>query len=316
MRELIIGGQRISDDAPCYVVAEVGHNHGGSVKTAAQMIEVAASCGASAVKLQKRAVDSLYTATMLAQPYTHTHSFGPTYGAHRKALELGESAYITCRTIARSCRVAFFATAFDEPSADVLMRVGVPAIKIASGGLTDARLLTYVAQLGVPVILSTGGGDASDIARAVELVTRHTSQLALLHCTAAYPVRDWAELNLRCIVTLRETYPELVIGWSGHVSGIATGVVAYTLGARILEHHFTLNRANKGTDHAFSLEPAGLRKLVRDLDRARVALGDGVKQIYVSEHAPIAKMRRGDRPEGPRITGVVTDVFPEVSHAR
>jgi len=309
VRDLIIGRRHISDDEPCYVVAELGGNHGGSVKTACQLIESAAGCGAHAVKLQKRAVDTLYTTTMLSTPYTHAHSFGPTYGQHRRALELGESAYISCRTIARSCRVDLFATAFDEPSADFLMRLGVPAIKIASGGLTDTPLLTHVAALGVPVILSTGAGVAADIDRAVTVLSRHTSQIALLHCTAAYPVRDWAELNLRCIVTLRERYPDLVIGWSGHVSGIATAVAAYVLGARIIEQHFTLNRASKGTDHAFSLEPAGLRKLCRDLDRTRVALGDGRKVVYDTERAPIAKMRRTDTPEGFRITGVVEEVF-------
>jgi N-acetylneuraminate synthase/sialic acid synthase len=293
MSELTIGTRRISDADPPYVIAEVGHNHGGSVKTACQLIKRAAACGASAVKFQKRDNSTLYSPAQLAAPYDHEHSYGPTYGQHRAALELSEAGYITCRTIARSCGVDFFATAFDEPSADVLMRIGVPAIKIASGGLTDTPLLTHVASLGVPVVLSTGGADASMIDRAVNTVHARHSQLALLHCTAAYPVLDYRELNLRHIATLRQRYPELVIGWSGHVSGIAMALVAYAFGARILEQHFTLNRAGKGTDHGFSLEPVGLTKLVRDLERAREACGDGIKRIYPSECAPLSKMRRG-----------------------
>jgi N-acetylneuraminate synthase/sialic acid synthase len=311
MSELTIGTRRISDNDPAYVCAELGSNHQGVVKVACQLIEAAAACGVSGVKLQKRAVDSLYTTTMLQTPYTHAHSFGPTYGAHRKALELNESAYISCRTIARSCGVDLFATAFDEPSVDFLLKIGVPAIKVASGGLTDAPLLDCVARGGVPIVLSTGAGVDAEIDRAVQILTRHTTQIALLHCTAAYPVRDWGELNLRCITTLRERYPDLVIGWSGHVSGIATAVAAYVLGARMIECHFTTNRANKGTDHAFSLEPVGLRKLVRDLERTRVAMGDGVKVIYESEKAPIAKMRRSNTPTGFQITGNIADVFPE-----
>ncbi len=291
MSELVINGHRIADDAPAYLIAEIGGNHGGSCDTAAKMIRVAAACGASACKLQKRTNHTLYTAAMRAQPYEHEHSFGSTYGAHRDALEFGESQYVSCRTVARSVGVDFFATAFDESAADVLMRVGVPAIKIASGGLTDLPLLRHVSHLGVSIILSTGGGTAEDIDVAVNLVAPH-APLAILHCTAAYPVLNFAELNLRCIETLKRRYPELVIGWSGHDSGIAMAVVAYAYGARIIEKHFTLNRASKGTDHAFSIEPAGFKKLRRDLDRAREASGDGVKRFYESEYAPISKMRR------------------------
>lgn len=289
---LTIGKRTFTADAPCYVIAELGHNHGGSLATAQQMIQAAADSGASAVKLQKRDNQTLYSAAMLRQPYENENSYGATYGAHRQALEFGDYAYQTCSDTARVLRLGFLATAFDEPSADFLVRRGVDAIKIASGGLTDDPLLRYVASLRVPVILSTGGGEARDIDHAVQIVTAQHDQLAVLHCTAAYPVTHFEELNLRCILTLRERYPDLVIGWSGHDVGIAMALIAYAFGAQIIEKHFTLSRASKGTDHAFSLEPQGLRKLVRDLDRAHEALGDGVKRFYPSEVSPISKMRR------------------------
>lgn len=292
MRELVIAGRRISDDDPCYVIAEIGHNHGGSDVVARQMIREAKRCGADAAKLQKRDNATLYSPAMLAQPYVHDHSFGMTYGAHRDALELDERGYLACRAQAQASAITLLATAFDEPSADFLMRIGVPAIKLASGSLTDMALLTYVAGLGVPVILSTGGGTEQDVDRAVQSITARTPRLAVLHCTAAYPVLDYTTLNLRCMQTFRDRYPDLVIGWSGHVSGIAMALVAYALGARIIEQHFTLNRAHKGTDHAFSLEPAGFTKLVRDLGRAHQALGDGVKRFEACERGPIGKMRR------------------------
>lgn len=292
MRALTIAGRRIADEAPAYVIAEVGHNHGGSLKTAKEMVRVAAACGVDAVKFQKRENQTLYSAAMRAAPYTGEQSFGPTYGAHREALELCQYDYDELRVDATSARIACFATAFDVPSLITLLKVGVPAIKLASGSVTDTPLLSQVAVCGVPVILSTGGSTDKEIDQAVNILSRWTRQFALLHCTAAYPVLDFAELNLRCITTLRERYPETVIGWSGHDSGIAMASVAVALGARIIEKHFTLNRASKGTDHAFSLEPGGMRKLVRDLQRAHVALGDGVKRVYESERGPIAKMRR------------------------
>lgn len=300
MRELTIAGRRIADDEPCYVIGEIGNNHGGNVVTACQMVHMAAECGVDAVKFQARDNARLYSDELLARDYRHDHSYGDTYGTHRAALELDDDAYRRVGRQAVHAGVPWFATAFDEPSADRLVALGVPAIKIASGGLTDAPLLKHVRSLGVPVILSTGGGTFADIDRAVDIVG--SGPLAVLHCTAAYPC-DYAELNLRCIEALRDRYPSLVIGWSGHDVGIAMSVAAYMLGARIIEKHITLNRTMKGTDHAFSLEPSGLKRLCRDLKRAHVAMGDGIKRVYPSEHGPIAKMRRRDGPEGYRIYG-------------
>jgi sialic acid synthase len=292
MRELIIDGTRIADDEPCYVIAELGHNHGGSLDTAKEMIRMAAQCGVSAVKLQKRDNANLYTQKLLNEPYENENSFGKTYGEHRAALEFGREEYQACQSVAQARNVTLFSTAFDERSADFLLDLGVPALKIASGDLNNTPLLNHIASFGVPVVISTGGGTESDIDRAISAVTRWGAPVAVLHCTAAYPVRDFSELNLRCILTLRNRYPDLVIGWSGHDTGIAMALVAYKFGARLIEKHVTLNRTAKGTDHAFSLEPAGLRRLVRDLERARVAVGDGVKTRYLSEDGPLRKMAK------------------------
>ncbi len=302
MRELVIGGRRIADDEPAYLVAELGQNHQGQVKIAEKLIQAAAACGASAVKLQKRDNKNLYSAALYNQPYDNENSFGPTYGTHREALEFDREAFEHVQGAAFLSNVAFFATAFDEASADFLMDLKVPAIKIASGGLTDLALLSYVAILGVPMIVSTGGGTYADVDRAANIIAKMHTQFALLHCTASYPCA-WEELNLACVAKMRERYPETVIGWSGHDSGIAMALVAYVQGARIIEKHFTLNRAMKGGDHAFSLEPAGLRKLARDLERARIATGNGEKQYYASEVGPIAKMRRRQTEHGMQITG-------------
>jgi sialic acid synthase len=138
-------------------------------------------------------------------------------------------------------------------------------------------------------VLSTGGGTLQDVDRAVSVLDESGCDYAILQCTAAYPP-DFNELNLNVIKTYIERYPKAIVGYSGHDSGISMALVAYVLGARVIEKHFTLNRAMKGTDHAFSLEPSGLRKLVRDLTRAGMALGDGEKRQYLSEEAPLLKM--------------------------
>jgi len=292
MRSLTIAGRTISDTDPCYVIAEVGNNHGGRLDLAAEMVVAAADCGCDAVKFQRRDVAHLYTQALLRTPYDHEHSYGATYGTHRLALELPLAAYRDVFALGRRVGIAAFATAFDAQSADDLLALGPPALKIASGDLTNTPLLAHVATAGVPIILSTGGATWADVDRALNLVHAHTSRVALLHCTAAYPVHQHAELNLRAIPTMRDRYPEVVIGWSGHDTGIALAVMAYTLGARIIEKHFTLHRTWKGTDQAFSLEPGGMRRMVRDLGRAREAWGTGEKLRYPSEVAPLRKMEK------------------------
>jgi N-acetylneuraminate synthase/sialic acid synthase len=167
----------------------------------------------------------------------------------------------------------------------------MPAYKIASGDLCNLPLLRHVASLGKPVLFSTGGGSFEEVSRAYEAVSAVNDQIVVFQCTAGYPAR-WEELDLRVISSYRAAFPEAVTGFSSHDNGIAMAVAAYTLGARVIEKHFTLNRAMRGTDHAFSLEPGGLRKLVRDLRRTEVALGSELKRRHASETAPLVKMRK------------------------
>jgi sialic acid synthase len=288
-RELTIDGARIADDTDAWVIAEIGHNHQGSLENAKELFAEAARCGANAVKLQKRDNWSLYTREFFNKPYENENSYGPTYGLHREALEFDRGQYEELKACAAELGVTFFATAFDFQSAELLADLDMPAYKIASGDLTNTPLLRAVAEIGKPMIVSTGGGTLDDVRRAYDCVAEINPQIALLQCTAGYPA-EWEQLDLRVIETYRELFPQAVVGYSGHDNGIAMPVAAYVLGARIVEKHFTLNRAMKGTDHVFSLEPVGLRKLVRDLKRTRVALGDGLKTPYASEADPIRKM--------------------------
>ena len=297
-----IGKHEIGDLAPCYVIAEIGHNHQGSLDKARELFREAKLAGAHAVKLQKRHNRTLYTRVAYDKPYDNENSFGPTYGSHREYLEFGLREYRELQAYALELGVDFFATAFDLASADFLEELSVPAYKIASGDLKSVPLLKHVARFGKPMIVSTGGAQLDDVRRAYDTIMAINPQLAILQCTAGYPAA-FEELDLRVITTYREQFPGAVIGFSSHDNGIAMPVAAYMLGARIVEKHFTLNRAMKGTDHAFSLEPVGLRKMVRDLERTHRAVGDGTKKVYESERAPILKMGKSlvvvrDLPEG------------------
>lgn len=289
-RELTIDGFRIADDTECWVIAEIGHNHGGSLEECKKLFKAAAEVGAQAVKLQKRDNASLYTQEMFDRPYDNENSYGPTYGTHREALEFGRAEYEELKAYAAELGVTFFSTAFDFKSAEFLADLDMPAYKIASGDLTNTPLLRFVAEIGKPMIISTGGGTMDDVRRAYETTREINPHVAILQCTAGYPVEHWEELELKVIDTYRQYFPEAVVGYSGHDNGIAMPVAAYVLGGRIVEKHFTLNRAAKGTDHRFSLEPVGLKKMIRDLQRTRLALGTGDKVMYATEADPIRKM--------------------------
>jgi len=288
-RSLEIGGVRIDDAGDCYVIAEIGHNHQGSVEKAKEMFAEAKRCGAHAVKIQKRDNHSLYTREFFDKPYENENSFGPTYGIHREALEFDRAQYEELIAYAKEIGVTFFATAFDMPSADFLAELDMPVYKIASGDLDNTPLLRHVASAGRPMVISTGASNIDDVRRAYETVAEINPQVAILQCTAGYPAA-FEELDLRVISTYRDLFPDTVVGLSSHDNGIAMAPAAYVLGARIIEKHFTLNRAMKGTDHRFSLEPQGLEKMIRDLERTREALGDGSKKMYPSEADPKKKM--------------------------
>lgn len=305
-RQLTIADDIISESSDCYVIAEIGHNHQGDLEKAKNLFRDAKECGAHAVKLQKRDNRSLYTAAMYNKPYENENSFGNTYGEHREFLEFGKHEYQELKHYAQALDITFFSTAFDIPSADFLAELEMPAYKIASGDLKNIPLIKHVAQFQKPIIISTGGGSLEDIQRVYDAIMPLNPQLAFLQCTACYPAQA-EEMNLRVISTLREHFPDVVVGLSDHYNGIAMTVAAYVLGARIIEKHFTLNHTAKGTDHALSLEPIGMRKMVRDLQRTRLALGDGIKQVYPTEKSAVLKMGKSlvaatDLPSGHRLT--------------
>ena len=247
------------------------------------MIDKAGKSGADAVKFQSFRSNALLSKTAPKSAYQkRTTSPKETQLAMLQRLELSRLSHKRLVTRARQRKIMFLSSPFDGASADMLYELNVPAFKIASGAITDLRFLKHVAELGRPVILSTGMSTLSEVERAVQVFERVGNPgLLLLHCVTSYPAPP-PEINLRAIATLRTAFG-LPVGYSDHCMGHETAVAAVALGACVLEKHFTLSRRMKGPDHASSAEPAELAALVRAVRNVEAAMGDGIKRPMPSE---------------------------------
>ena len=281
-----IGEKLIGEGYPTFIVAEIGINHNGDLTLAKKLIDMAVFAGCDAVKFQKRTIELVYTLEELAKE--RENPFGPTNGDLKKGLEFGEKEY---QEIDRYCKergIIWFASPWDVKSVDFLEKFNVPCYKIASPCLTDDELLKYVKSKGKPIILSTGMSTEEEIKRAVKILGE--KNLVVLHCTSTYPSK-LEELNLKVINWLKKEF-NCPVGYSGHETGIVEPVMAVVLGACVVEKHITLDRAMWGSDHAASLEPNGLNRLVRDIRNLPVCLGNGEKRVYDSEIPIIQKLRK------------------------
>jgi N-acetylneuraminate synthase len=284
LRNVLVG-----DGQPTYIVAEIGLNHNGSVLLAKQLIDAAKLAGCNAVKFQKRTPDLAVPPAQRDVP-RETPWGTMTYIEYRHRVEFGKQEYQEIDRYCRERSIAWFASAWDEPSIDVLEQFDLPAYKIPSAALTDTALLRHARAYGRPLVVSTGMSTAAEIRSAVAAIG--DDNLVLTHCTSTYPCVP-AELNLRMLTTLKRDF-NCPIGYSGHEVGLQTTLAAVVLGATFVERHITLDRAMWGSDHAASLEPQGLSRLVRDIRIIEAAMGDGIKQVYASELPMLAKLRRAN----------------------
>lgn len=250
------------------VIAEVGQNHQGDLEIAREYIRIFAFEGADVIKFQTRSNKHLFSSDAYGAPYTSENAFAETYGAHREKLELKPEWLPILKADCEKHGVKFMSTPFDEPSLELLQQVGVDLIKVASFDLGNLPFLNRIAKSGKPVAMSVGGGKKDQIRASVDLLSRHHDRIAILHCVSEYPC-DYNRLGLDNIETLTKEFPNCVIGSSDHFNGTLSGPIAYMKGARVFEKHVTLNRAWKGTDHSFALEPEGFRRFVRDIRRVR-----------------------------------------------
>lgn len=286
-KSIRIGDKLVGEGYPCYTIAEIGINHNGSVDIAKQLIDVAVDCGCDAVKFQKRTIEIVYTPEELAKP--RENPFGPTNGDLKRGLEFGLEQYTEIDKHCKEKNILWFASCWDEGSVDFIEKFKPPCYKIASASLTDDNLLRHYRYSNKPLILSTGMSDMGLIEHAIEVLGEEN--LIILHCTSTYPSK-LEELNLKGIETLSKKYPNIPIGYSGHEVGLSTSLAAVAVGACILERHITLDRAMWGSDHAASVEPQGIKRLVRDIRSIEEAMGDGVIRIFESEKPIIDKLRR------------------------
>lgn len=282
-----IAGQSIGLGHPVFVIAEIGINHNGDVELAKQLIDVAAHAGCDAVKFQKRTpvicVPPDQAGTIRETPWGTM-----TYLEYKERIEFGKAEFSAIDAHCQANEIMWFASPWDVPSMEFLEIFNTPVFKIASACLTDDELLRAIRTTGKPVIMSTGMSSLEEIDHAVSLLDR--TQLILGQATSTYPCKP-EELNLRAIGALNERYG-VPVGYSGHETGLQTTVAAVALGAVFVERHITLDRAMWGTDHAASVEPQGLTRLVRDIRNLELALGDGQKRVFDSEISIRKKLRR------------------------
>ena len=265
-------------DESCYVIAEIGVNHNGSVELAEQLIDAAATAGADAVKFQTFTADDLVT-RRAAQAEYQQRNRGDDGSQHDmlQQLELSERDFARLLERCRERDIDFLSTPFGFESADLLERLGVHAFKVSSGDLTYHQFLSHLAAKGRPMIVSTGMATLAEVEGAVRAIEQTNSvPIILLHCVSDYPAAA-SSCNLASMATMRQAfgYP---VGWSDHTLGSAVSCGAVALGAQVIEKHITLDRAMSGPDHAASMEPADFESFVASLRAVAAAVGDGVKR--------------------------------------
>jgi len=269
---------RISENAPVFIIAEAGVNHNGSIALAKQLIDVAAKSGADAVKFQTFIAEEVVsTDAPKAEYQKQTTDASESQLDMIKKLELSKEDHRELMDYAKHKNIMFLSTPFDNKSVDLLVELGVPLIKISSGEITNHPFLEYIAKKGLPIILSTGMSSLKEVAEAVSVIKEAgCKDLTLLHCTSNYPARV-EDCNL-----LEDAF-DVPVGYSDHTPGIYVPLAAAAMGACVIEKHFTLDKNLPGPDHRASLEPAELEEMVRGIRLVEKALGSPVKAPVESE---------------------------------
>lgn len=286
-----IADKIIGDGHPCFIIAEIGINHNGSVALAKKMIDEAVEAGCDAVKFQKRTVTKVYTPEEL--DVYRPNYYGSTNRDLKMGLELSYEDYCTMDAYCKEKKIMWFASCWDIDSVDFIEQFNVPCHKVASAMLTDDEFLLKLKSLGKPILLSTGMSTMEEIRHAVNLLGEEN--LVIYHCTSTYP-SSHNEINLRVIETFRKEF-KCPIGYSGHEKGLLPSILSVELGANSVERHITTDRTLWGSDQAASLEPEGLRRMVRDIREVHKVLGDGIKVVYESEIPVKNKLRKSSKNE-------------------
>jgi len=266
---LEIDGKNIGPNHETYFIAEAGLNHNGDIKLAKKLIEEAKNCGASAIKFQ-----TFKTEEFVKKSNKYFDLF--------KQAQLSYEVFGELSDYAKSSGITFFSAPFDVESANYLNKIGVPAFKIASSDLINAPLIKHIAKMNKPMIISTGLSIMSEIEEAVNYcLYEGNKKIVLLHCIAHYPTLP-EEANLDAIITMREKF-SVPIGYSDNGESILVDLAAVSLGANLIEKHFTLDKKMPGPDHSFSIDPPGLKSLISQIRLIEEIKGDGQKIPQPSE---------------------------------
>ena len=272
-----------------FITAEIGINHNGDLKIAKELIKIAKLCGCDAVKFQKRTVEKSYSKEILDS--FRDSPWGNTTRDEKLHLELSKSGYDEIDKFCSTQDIEWYASSWDIESQEFLRQYNLKHNKVSSAMLTNIELLESIAQEKKPTFISTGMSTIDEIRNAVKIFRKHNCPFELMHTNSSYPMKN-EEANLNCIGTLKNEF-SCNVGYSGHEAGATlVCVAAVLLGATSIERHTTLDRSMYGSDHAASLEPAGLQRLVRDIRLLDIIKGDGIKIVWPSELPKLKRLRR------------------------
>lgn len=303
---IAIQGRSIGAGAPCFIIAEAGVNHNGDLALAHRLVDAAADAGADAVKFQTFDADALASADAPSAAYQQLATGQGSQRDMLRRLTLDEPAHIELKRHADARGIIFLSTPFESASVELLERLQVPAFKVPSGELTNHLFLRLLAQKGKPLLVSTGMSELAEVEAAVRVLLQAQVQgFALLHCTSSYPA-PLESVNLRAMQTLRSRFA-VPVGYSDHTLGTVVPVGAVALGAKVLEKHLTLSRTMTGPDHAASMEPDEMARLVKEVRAIEAALGDGEKIVQPCERETQRVARKSlfvarDLPVGHRLS--------------
>lgn len=280
-----------------YVIGEIGQNHNGSVDIAKLLVDVVSRpvydklFGTDlpvmdAVKLTKRDLTQELSKSQMERPYNNPNSFGKTYGEHREFLELNDEEHFEVYKYAKAKGLDFVETLCAIGCLSMLKLFTPDKLKVASRDLTNLPLLEALAETKIPIIVSTGMAGKQELDEALDAITKHHSDISILHCVSEYPTR-YENVNLKTIHFLQKQYPDYKIGYSDHTIGIATPIAAVGMGAEILEKHITLDRQMKGTDQAGSLAIDGIYRLMRDIRNLDKSIG--VEEMFIESSVKAAR---------------------------
>lgn len=291
MEPVRCAGKTIGPGHPCFIIAEAGVNHNGSLDLALQLVDAASDAGADAVKFQLFDVQEQVSS---ATPTADYQKSGTGIESMQQMAESYDLPWSCHEAILARCRergIAYMSSCFDKKAVDFLIGLGGDCIKVGSGELTNYPLLAYMSATGKPILLSTGMCSLADVANAVTHIRNSgTSPVVLFQCVSNYPAKP-SSINLKVLPVYAQAF-DVLVGYSDHTEGYAVAAASIALGASAVEKHFTLDKALPGPDHAMSLNPAELTEFVQAMRDAQAALGDGIKRIMPEEEAVCAVARR------------------------